>query len=112
MGGGVGAPRCTNGMPLFAGARAGCNQIYRAARGNESQIKTVRFWESFLKRDENAMIHAELNWKGDSFQTVHTSVMVDIGHRSIRDGGQMRYGGQCNKLEMYVQKLYRTATRF
>ena len=33
-------------------------------------LGTVRFWESFLKRDENAMIHAELNWKGDSFQTV------------------------------------------
>ena len=42
--------------------------ISSGARGNESQIKTVRFWESFLKRDENAMIHAELNWKGDSFR--------------------------------------------
>ena len=40
--------------------------ISSGARGNESQIKTVRFWESFLKRDENAMIHAELNWKGDT----------------------------------------------
>ena len=41
--------------------------ISSGARGNESQIKTVRFWESFLKRDENAMIHAELNWKGGEF---------------------------------------------
>ena len=87
VGWGVGAPGCTNGMPLFAGARAGCNQIYRAARGNESQIKTVRFWESFLKRDENAMIHAELNWKGDSFR-----LYSDAGYRSIRDGGQVRHG--------------------
>ena len=30
LGGGVGATRCTNGMPLFAGASTGCNQIYRA----------------------------------------------------------------------------------
>ena len=61
--------------------------------GTNHKSKPFVFGKASKKRDENAMIHAELNWKGDSFQTVHTSVMVDIGHRSIRDGCQMRYGG-------------------
>ena len=72
MGGGVGwvgswCTRLHQWDATVCGGEGRCNQIYRAARGNESQIKTVRFWESFLKRDENAMIHAELNWKGGEF---------------------------------------------
>ena len=70
MGGGVGwvlvQPAAPMGCHCLRGRALDATKYIERTRGNESQIKTVRFWESFLKRDENAMIHAELNWKGDT----------------------------------------------